>query len=161
MGLVGVMFASSSIQLVPDGTLIVHLVVIVVMVALLNITLLRPINRILEERDRRTKGRLLEAEQTIQQVEAKMSEYEGGLRQARAQAYSLMEQERAAVSRERESRLATVRQEIGRQLATETEKIQLEAQRVKGTLGADAQKLAAEISRKILQRPVNSQPQSH
>lgn len=156
MAVLGVVFASSSIQLVPDGTIVLHMVVIVVMVALLNRTLLRPINRILEERDLRTKGRLLEAEHTIRTVEEKMGEYESGLRQARAQAYSLMEQERTAVSRERESRLATVREELGRELAAETEKIRVEAQRVKGILGADAQKLAVDISRQILHRPVDS-----
>jgi F0F1-type ATP synthase membrane subunit b/b' len=157
MALFGVVFASSSIQLVPDGTLLFHLAVIVVMVALLNRTLLRPINRILEERDLRTKGRLLEAEHTVQRVEEKMLEYESGLRQARAQAYSLMEQERTGASRERELMLALVREEIGGELAAETEKIRVEAQRVKGVLGADAQKLAVDISRQILHRPVDSQ----
>ncbi len=51
-------FSDSAIQLVPDGTLLFHLALIVVMVVLLNVTLLKPINRILEERERRTKGRM-------------------------------------------------------------------------------------------------------
>ena len=59
----------TAIQLVPDGTLLFHLVLIVVMVALLNATLLKPINRILEERDRRTKGRLSEAQSTLEHGE--------------------------------------------------------------------------------------------
>lgn len=154
--LFAVALASSSIQLVPDGTLLVHLVIIVVMVALLNITLLRPINRILEERDRRTKGRLLEAERTKRQIDERLTQYEGGLRQARAEAYSLMEQERASVSRELESKLKTVRAEMGREVAAETEKLRGEYQRVRHTLSVDAQKLAVDISRQILHRSIES-----
>ena len=51
----------ASIQLVPDGTLLVHLVMVVVMVFILNRTLLKPINQILEEREKQVAGRLKEA----------------------------------------------------------------------------------------------------
>src|SRR5947209_1129969 len=54
-------FAENSIQLVPDGTLLLHVLIILVMVYVLNATLFRPINRILEARDKRTRGRLTEA----------------------------------------------------------------------------------------------------
>ena len=43
-------FAENSIQLVPDGTLILHVLIIVLMVWILNATLYKPINRILEAR---------------------------------------------------------------------------------------------------------------
>jgi F0F1-type ATP synthase membrane subunit b/b' len=94
--------AENSIQLVPDGTLLFHLAVIVMMVALLNATLLKPINRILEERDRRTKGRLSEANQTLLMVDEKLRNYESQLREARAAGYAAMEHERAILSKERE-----------------------------------------------------------
>src|SRR5712691_10225874 len=77
--------AGGAIQLVPDGTLIIHLAVIVLMVALLNVTLLKPINRILQTRERRTKGRLTEAQDIMANVSAKMAEYEVRLREARAE----------------------------------------------------------------------------
>ncbi len=54
-------FAENSIQLVPDGTLFLHIAIILVMVFVLNHTLFKPINRILEERERRTRGRTGEA----------------------------------------------------------------------------------------------------
>ena len=43
--------AETSIQLVPDGTLLLHLLMVGVMVAVLNRTLLKPINQILAERE--------------------------------------------------------------------------------------------------------------
>jgi len=41
-------FAENSIQLVPDGTLLLHILIILVMVYVLNATLFKPINRILQ-----------------------------------------------------------------------------------------------------------------
>ena len=49
-------FAENSIQLVPDGTLILHVIIILVMVYVLNATLFKPINQILESREKRTRG---------------------------------------------------------------------------------------------------------
>jgi len=40
-------FAENSIQLVPDGTLLLHILIILVMVYVLNATLFKPINQIL------------------------------------------------------------------------------------------------------------------
>ena len=58
-------FAENSIQLVPDGTLILHVLIILVMVYVLNATLYKPINRILEAREKQTKGRLTEAQEIL------------------------------------------------------------------------------------------------
>ena len=147
-------FLESSIQLVPDGTLLFHLALIVGMVALLNATLLKPINRILEERDRQTKGRLSEAGQTLATIDEKMREYERRLRQARSEGYALLEQGRAALSGERERKLNEVRTEITRWMADEQEKLKNDTSQVKKTLEADARSMAQQISSRILQREV-------
>ena len=142
--------AENSIQLVPDGTLLFHLAVIVMMVALLNATLLEPINRILEERDRRTKGRLSEANQTLLMVDEKLRNYESQLREARAAGYAAMEQERAILSKERERKLAEVKSEAGALVAREKDRIKAEAAEVRNALGTTAQERAREISAQIL-----------
>jgi F-type H+-transporting ATPase subunit b len=126
------------------------LALIVVMVALLNATLLKPINRILEERDRRTKGRLSEASKTSQLVEEKMRSYEARLREARAAGYAAMERERAALSKERERRIGEVKREVGALIAHEKERIKAEASEVRSALGIAAQERAHEISQRIL-----------
>ena len=147
-------FAESSIQLVPDGTLLFHLAIIIAMVALLNATLLKPINRILEERDRLTKGRLSEAQKTLHTVSEKLSEYERRLREARAEGYALMERERAVISEERQRKLAEVKSEITGLLSTEKEKLNTEASEVRGKLAVEARTIALEIGRQILRRPI-------
>ena len=76
MGFTLLGLAGNSIQLVPDGTLILHGAIIIIMVIVLNRTLFRPINRILEERDRRTSGLRSEAEQTLVNIEQSLRQYE-------------------------------------------------------------------------------------
>ena len=144
------------IQLVPDGTLLIHLALIVGMVALLNATLLKPINRILEERDQRTSGRLSEAAATLAATEEKMREYERRLRQARSEGYTLMEQERAMLSGERDRKVAEVKKEIGRWLSDEQEKLKNATSTVKNTLEAEANNTALQISRQILKREISA-----
>lgn len=147
--------AGDAIQLVPDGTLLFHLVLVVVMVALLNVTLLKPINRILEERDRRTKGRTSEAMSALEQVSARLREYEGRTREARARGYALMEEERSAASREREQKMAGVKSEVATWLADEKSALQKQQEQAKVTLGAEAQARAKEISGQILGRTID------
>jgi F-type H+-transporting ATPase subunit b len=142
--------AENSIQLVPDGTLLFHLALIVTMVALLNATLLKPINRILEERDRRTRGRLNEANKMFQLVYQKWNTYEEQLREARAAGYASMERERTALSKERERKIGEVKSEIGAWVSQEKEQIKAEAGKVRNTLGITAQERAREISEQIL-----------
>jgi len=148
-------FAESSIQLVPDGTLLFHLALIIAMVALLNATLLKPINRILEERDRLTKGRLSEAQTTLLTVSEKLSEYERRLREARAEGYALMERERAVISEERQRKLAEVKSEINRLLSTEKEKLKTEGAQVRSKLAVEARSIAVKIGSQILRRPIS------
>jgi F-type H+-transporting ATPase subunit b len=147
-------FAESSIQLVPDGTLLIHLALIIIMVAVLNATLLKPINRILEERDRLTKGRLTEAQRTLLTVSEKLTEYERRMREARAAGYALMEKERALIFEERQRKLGEVKSQIAHLVSTEREKLRTEGAQVKVKLAADARSIALEIGRRILGRPI-------
>ena len=147
--------AGNAIQLVPDGTLLLHLAVIAVMVALLNATLLKPINRILENRERRTKGRFAEAQSILASLSERLLEYESRLRQARAEGYVLLEEERAAVSRERESKVAEIKVEVATWLQEQKEKLRLDAEQIRVTLEIDAKTMALEIARQILHREVN------
>jgi F-type H+-transporting ATPase subunit b len=149
--------AEGAIQLVPDGTLVLHLAAIIAMVAVLNATLLRPINRILEERERRTKGKLNEAQTILLLVDQKLRDYEQRLRAARAEGYALMEHERLIAASKREQEVAAVKAEIKRRLSEEKEKIKVEVANVREHLKGDARNMATEISRQILHRPITGQ----
>ena len=147
-------FLEGAIQLVPDGTLLFHLALIVVMVSLLNATLLRPINRILEERERRTKGRTGEAQQILRSVDERMREYQGRLREARGSGYALLEEERSAASRSREELVSSVKAEVMQWNDVEKEKLKKDEAEVKARLMKDAAARASEIGARILGRAV-------
>ncbi len=146
--------AGNSIQLVPDGTIFIHIALILLMVFILNKTLFKPINHILAERERRTRGRSEEAEGILRRVDANMSRYEKSLREARADSYRLLEQERGGAMLERQSKLDAVREEVGRSIAVEKESIQTQVDDAKATLTDEAQLVAAGVSAQILGRPV-------
>lgn len=148
--------SGNAIQLVPDGTLLFHLILVVVMVALLNVTLLKPINRILEERDRRTKGRFNEAQIALKQVDDKLSEYEKALREARAEGYGLLEEQRSAATRVREQELREVKDEVANWIAAEKMSLETDREQAKSNLKAQAGMRAQEISSQILGRTIKS-----
>ena len=150
-----VAIAENSIQLVPDGTLFLHIAIILLMVFVLNATLFKPINRILEERERRTRGRSGEAHDILQRVEEKVTRYEHTLREARSEGYRLLEHERAEAISERQARLNAVRDEISQSVSAEKEAINGQVNEARTTLEQDARRLAAEIGSQILHRPIS------
>ena len=154
VGLILLAFSSSSIQLVPDGTLLFHLALIICMVAIVNATLLKPINRILEEREKRTKGRVAEAQALQSSLDEKLRQYERALREARANGYALTEEQRKAASQEHNRQVAAVKAEVNEILEREKRAMKAEEEGIKNTLIQDARVRAQEIGAQILGRPV-------
>jgi len=147
--------AEGSIQLVPDGTLLLHLVVILIMVGVLNATLFRPINRILAERELLTSGRLSEAQSTLAKVRDRLARYERELREARAESYRLLEQERLQALRERETQIASVKEEVAVWVSKEKANLAHQAARAQSTLKVEARSIAVEIGSQVLRRRIS------
>jgi F-type H+-transporting ATPase subunit b len=146
-------FAENTIQLVPDGTLFFHIILIVLMVFVLNVTLFRPVNKILADREQRTHGRSGEAQEILRRVEASIGKYERSLREARAEGYQLLERQRAEAMSRRQEQLSSLREELGRRVEEEKNAIQTQAQQARIGLESDARRIAGEISHHILGRP--------
>lgn len=147
-------FAENSIQLVPDGTLILHVIIILVMVWILNATLYKPINRILEAREKRTRGRSGEAREILNDVSDKVSTYERQLRQARAEAFATTEQQRSAAMQERQRQINELRQQLSEEIAQEKQIIERQAEEARATLETESQRIAREIGERVLNRPL-------
>ena len=143
---------AESIQLIPDGTLLIHIAIIISMVFILNRLLFKPILRTLSDREARTHGRTDEARETIRKVGESLSRYENSLRQARAEGYSLLEQQQAEANSERQLKVTEVRREVEEQLGQEKGEIQSQAERARATLLGEAERVAAEIKTQVLRR---------
>lgn len=143
-------FAAETITLVPDGTIFLHIAIILLMIWILNRTLFRPINRVLEERERKGGSRTGEAQNILRQVESKVSQYEKTMRETRSEGYHLMEAQRAEALAARQEQVNTVKEEVSTLIAQEKGDLQKQADSARATLGTDAQKIAENITATIL-----------
>lgn len=160
MSVMTVLAFAESIQLVPDGTLFLHIAIILLMIFVLNKTLFKPINRVLDERERRTRGRSAEAQDILHRVGEKVTSYERSLREARAESYRLLESQRAEAMRARQSVLNGVREEATHSIEEQKNAIRAQADEARVTLKEEAYRVAASISTHIMGRPTSGSPQS-
>ena len=143
---------AESIQLVPDGTIFLHIAIILVMIFILNRMLFRPVNRVIEEREQRTVGRSGEAREVLSRVEENLSRYERSLREARAESYRLLEQQQAEATNNRQQKIGLVKKEVGDLIEGEKKEIQTQVENARATLGDEARRVTASVSAQILGR---------
>jgi F-type H+-transporting ATPase subunit b len=144
--------AEASIQLVPDGTLLLHLLMVGIMVAVLNRTLLKPINHILAEREKQITGLLIEAKKMAAESKEKLKQYNDALREARADGYKLLEKERAEGLRQKEETLRQFREEVSKEVGAQLDTTRQQEQAAKVELDTQAVGIAELISSQILRR---------
>jgi F-type H+-transporting ATPase subunit b len=142
-------FAEGSIQLVPDGTIFLHIGMILLMIWILNRTLFRPINRVLEERERKS-GRGSAAGEILSQVDEKVSTYEKALRETRSEGYQLLEANRAEATAVRSAQINTVKEEVTGLIANEKDSVRKQTEDARAALTGDARKMAESITSTIL-----------
>lgn len=140
----------SSIQLVPDGTIIIHIALILIMIWVLNRTFFRPINKVLATRDKNKGGHSSEAEETLKLVENKLAQYNETTRKARTEGYQLIETERTSAVAEKNSQIETVKSEVSQKIEQEKANLQTQTEEARQEIAAESQKLAEKISSNIL-----------
>jgi F0F1-type ATP synthase membrane subunit b/b' len=145
--------AEAAIQLVPDGTLLLHLLMVGVMVFVLNRTLLNPINNILAEREKQVEGSIKEAQVLTAETEEKLRRYNATLREARSEGYKLLEKERSAALREKDEKIRLYRDEMSRTVAAQVDQTRQQEQKVRGELESQAAAIGEVISSQILRGP--------
>src|SRR5713226_4462748 len=148
--------AESSIQLVPDGTLLLHFLFVGLMVGVLSRTLLKPINVILREREEYIRGRKDLAKVTAAAREEMLQRYETELRKARSEGYRLLEQERARAIKEKQEKLQSVKEEMATWVSSEIATTWQQEELIRRELDAQAHSMAELISYQILGRPTHA-----
>ena len=146
--------AETSIQLVPDGTLLLHLVMVAVMVFVLNRTLLKPINRILAEREKQISSHMTQAQILVAESQEKLKKYNETLHAARVDGYKLLERERAEALKEKDEKVRQYRELMSKEVATQVNNTRRQEERVKGELETQAAAISNLISSQILRRPI-------
>lgn len=141
---------AESVQLVPDGSILIHIALILLMIWILNRTFFRPINRVIETRERNKGGRFGEAESILQQVSEKQTKYNQAMLEARNRGYETIETERVAALADREAKINQVKQEVTQRFEQEKAQMQRQTVEARATIAAEADRLAEKISSNIL-----------
>lgn len=141
---------AESIQLFPDGTLFIHVALILLMIYVLNRTLYRPINNILQARERHKGGHASEADSILTDVAAKEGRYTKEMLDARSQGYSLIEKEQKKAAAAREKKLAAARMESAERLAAGRAEIEQQKAEAHAAISTDAEQMADKIAAGIL-----------
>jgi F-type H+-transporting ATPase subunit b len=141
---------AESIQLFPDGTIFIHIALILLMIWVLNKTLYKPINRVLAEREKNKGGQSSEADTLARQAAEKEAAYSRELQNARAEGYEIVEGEIRQATAVREEKLGAVRAETSAKVATEKAEIEKQVAAAKATIDAEADRLADAIAATVI-----------
>lgn len=144
------LLAFADIQLVPDGTLFIHIALILLMIWILNRTFFRPINRIIEAREKNKGGRSSEALEILQDVSAKQAKYEAAMLDARSKGYELIEKERTKAIKKKEQKIGEVKEAVSIAYSQEIAELETQTAEVRAVVASEAEKMAEKISANIL-----------
>jgi len=141
---------AESIQLFPDGTIFIHIGIILLMIWVLNRTFYKPINRIIEARDKNKGGYSSEAEKILSDVGEKETRYTSELLDARTKGYELIEKEQKKAIAAREQKLAEAKTETAGMFDTGKAELENAAAEARAAIDTDAEKIADQIAANIL-----------
>ncbi|MFL6278186.1 MAG: ATP synthase F0 subunit B [Blastocatellia bacterium] len=138
----------------PDGSLVFILLLFLLFVFVMNRLLFRPVSRILDQRQTLTVGAANDARAAARRYEMKLNEYEGTIRQARAESYKNLEAQRAVALAERQQVIEAAKQETVEEIGRAKAEIQRQSEQARATLESESRQIAENISRTILGRTV-------
>jgi F-type H+-transporting ATPase subunit b len=141
---------AESIQLFPDGTLFIHIALILLMIWILNRTFFRPINRVIESREKNKGAYGSEAEAILADVNEKQSRYNKELLAARSEGYELIEKQRTEAVATRQGKIASAKSETAETLESGKTQIEQQASEARATIAKEAEVMAEQISTNIL-----------
>lgn len=137
-----------------DGSFLVVLFLFLILVAILNRTVFKPVLAVLAERERLTVGAIQEAAGKIEKLRGEAERYELAMREARAEAYRELERLRNAALAERSRRVEAVKAKINMDVSAQKAVIESQTAEAKTRLKAEVRDLALQISSTLLQRPI-------
>jgi F-type H+-transporting ATPase subunit b len=141
---------AESIQLFPDGTIFIHIALILLMIWVLNRTFFRPVNRIIESREKFKNVEGGEAGSIKAEAEEKESLYNREMLEARSRSYAYLEDQHNKLVKAREKKLAETKSETEAKVAAERAEIERQAAEAKTAIASEAGKLADEITQAVL-----------
>jgi F-type H+-transporting ATPase subunit b len=137
-----------------DYTLLIVWAIFIVLIFLLNEILFKPINKVLDDRERLTVGAVNEAKSAIASYGKQLANYEEKIRVVRGENYKMLEGQRKDALAERSRKLVALKDSVSAEIEkhkVELNQFSLESQT---KLDVEARAMADLIARNLLKRPV-------
>lgn len=135
-------------------------VIVFLFYLLLRFTFFGPLQRVMDERVRRTEGARREAEASQTAAREKVRAYEEALRKARAAVYAEQDETRRGILEERSAKTRDARNRAMERVQTEKARIANEMAVARTELSKTTPQLAADIVRRLLERRPGAGPVS-
>ena len=131
-------------------TLFIQLVNFLILLALLNVVIYRPIRGIVKQRQAKMSNDLTEVERFNEQAQAKLADYQAALEHARREAGDVRESQKKEAVAEEKDILAAASQEGSQMLNAAREDIEAQSQEARKALNQQVKKYAKLVTDKVL-----------
>jgi F-type H+-transporting ATPase subunit b len=135
-----------------DWSLVPAIVIFLVLIAVLNRLLFRPLQKVQAERENRTTGLMQEAQAKMDHQFGLLSDYQATIKNARMEAYRRQEQVRADAMKQRAGVLTKAKSAGEKMIQDSRASILTQVEAAKRQLDVEAQDLARGIASTILGR---------
>jgi F-type H+-transporting ATPase subunit b len=143
---------AENIQLFPDGTLFIHIALILVMIWVLNRTLFEPVNRILKSREARAGNEDGDAREILEKAVEKEEKLKQELLAARNEGYELVQKEREQAAEQRSQIIAEAKKKAALDSEREKQAILTERDSLKQAVSAESDRIAERIVTLVLEK---------
>ena len=138
--------------MIPDLSVFAVIVLVLMLSVVLDRVLLRPVTRVMQERETAIRSARELAETSRARAQAAADELDAKTRAARAEVYRQMEEKRRAALERRATLVSETRREIERVAREASDRIKQQAQAARARLEREADALAATIVERVLGR---------
>lgn len=125
-------------------------VLVIILHWFLKKVLFQPMEKVLEERRKKTEGAVEASEATLALVNEKLATYENSLADARAEIYKEQEAGRKRLADQQAKAVEAARVKAGERVAAVKAELALEVEKATATLTAESDRLAEEIAGMVL-----------
>jgi F-type H+-transporting ATPase subunit b len=138
--------------MLPDLSVVWVIFFVLLLTAVLNRLLYKPLLRVMDERQRAITSAREMAERSALEAKRATAEFDRKTGEARAELYRQMDEMRRTAMDERAAILARTREEAEAEIAAASAKLQAEADDARRRLSTDAESLGAAVAERILGR---------
>jgi F-type H+-transporting ATPase subunit b len=135
-----------------DGSIIPAIVIFLLLIAILNRLLYKPLEKVLAERESRTTGLVHQAQEDLDHHLGLFEKYQASIKGARMEGYRRQEQLRAEAQKKRAEILAQSRTAAEKLIQDSRDSIHLQAETARQQLTLDVQDMARRITSTLLGR---------